>query len=258
MKLIYLVYSFPIMLAAGLACYFPTSRKWFAGVFTARILAILGFALLMAGFVLSLTLAPISTLTDGTTADYAQKIFYYHVPVAISSFLGFFLAAIYGGLFLSKQERRYDFLSLASVEIGFLFGFLVELTGVIWTRAAWGVWWQWEPRLTTYLILMLMYAGYFALRSAMNDDAAKAKFGAVYSIIAVVSVPLTALSIRLVPSIHPVVFTAGGAQMPLTMSAPFLIATVGMALFSLAMIRTKYTVYLFTEEIEYLAEGLEG
>lgn len=221
-------------------------------------LAAVGFILLMVGFYLAFAVAPVATLTDGKTADFGQKIFYYHVPVAVSSFVGFVVAAVFGGLFLAKRERRYDYLGVAAVEVGFLFGFLVELTGVTWDKAAWGVWWQWEPRLTTYLILMLMYAGYFVLRSAVAEDASKARFGAVYSIIAAVSVPLTFFSIRLIPSVHPVVFTSSGAQMPHAMLAAFLMSMFGMVIFSVALMRTRYSTQLLGEEIEYLKERLGG
>lgn len=224
----------------------------------AKKLAIVGFLLLMVGFYLAFAVAPTATLTDGKTGDFAQKIFYYHVPVAVTSFLGFLLGAVFGALFLWKRERRYDYLSHASVEMGFLFGFLVEWTGVTWDKAAWGVWWQWEPRLTTYLILMLMYAGYFVLRSSMPEEAARARFASVYSIIAAASVPLTFFSVRLIPSVHPVVFTASGANMPGAMLAAFLIAMFGMMIFSTALLRTRYSLRLVEEDIEYLKEQLGG
>ncbi|MHB0977097.1 MAG: cytochrome c biogenesis protein [Candidatus Aquicultorales bacterium] len=258
MKAIYLVYSLPVILAAILVCYFPAARKWVSDVFTVGRLAVGSVAILLTGFVMAFAVAPAATLTDGVTADYAQKIFYFHVPVAITSFVGFILAAVFGGLFLAKRERRYDYLSYTTVQVGFVYGLLTELTGVIWDKAAWGVWWQWEPRLTTYLILMLMYSGYFILRSSMSEESSRARFSSVYSIIAAVSVPLTFFSIRLIPSVHPVVFSTSGSHMPAVMTISFMVAMAGMVLFSFALIRTRYTVYQLTEEIEYLQEKLGG
>ncbi|MCL5291617.1 MAG: cytochrome c biogenesis protein CcsA [Actinobacteria bacterium] len=257
MKAIYLLYSLPIFVIAGLVVYFPTARRWVADFFTTRKLGVAGFALLMVGLYLAFFVAPEPVVGEGKKI-FSQKIFYYHVPVAETSLIGFILGAVFGGLFLVKRERRYDFLSYASVEVGFLFGLLVEWTGVIWTRSEWGTWWEWEPRLTTYLILMLMYAGYFVLRSAMAEESSRARFAAVYSIIAAVSVPLTFFSIRLIPSVHPIVFTSSGAQMEPPMLAAFLISMFGMAIFSLALIRAHYSIQLMGEEVEYLKDRLGG
>ncbi|HEY3375087.1 MAG TPA: cytochrome c biogenesis protein CcsA [Candidatus Aquicultor sp.] len=216
-----------------------------------------GGALLMIGFAIAFLVAPIAVSESGKEL-FNQKIFYYHAPVAETSLLAFLLGAVFGALFLIKKERKYDFLSLAAVELGFVFGMLVEFTGVMWDKAAWGVWWQWEPRLTTYLILMLVYAAYFVLRSAVSEDSTKARFGAVYAILAAVTVPLTFLSIRLIPSIHPIVIDTGGAHMEGPMLAAFLISMFGMTTFFVALLLMRYQAQLTAEEVDYLKNELGG
>ncbi|MDI6715565.1 MAG: cytochrome c biogenesis protein, partial [Actinomycetota bacterium] len=152
----------------------------------------------------------------------------------------------------------YDFLSLSAIELGFLFGFLVEMTGILWDKAAWGVWWQWEPRLTTYLILMLMYAGYFVLRSSVSEESSKARLAAVYSIVAAINVPLTFFAIRLIPSVHPVVFSSSGSGLHGTLLAAFLISMFGMTSFYVALLLMRYQMKGISEEIEILKNQVGG
>lgn len=227
---------------------------------TTNILLLVAAVLLLTGLGLTFLVAPQAVIErDGKIVEiFSQKIFYFHVPIAETSLLAFVLGAVFGALFLIKKERKYDFLSLASVELGFVFGLLVEWTGVIWTRAEWGKWWEWEPRLTSYLILMLMYAGYFVLRSSISEESAKARFGAVYSIIAAVNVPLTFLSIRLIDSIHPIVFESSGAKMEPLMLTAFLVSMFGMTIFYVALLLLRYQLQLASEEVDYIKNELGG
>jgi heme exporter protein C len=119
--------------------------------------------------------------------------------------LGFLVSAIAGVAFLVKGDRKWDTIGLASVEISVVFLFIAIVSGSIWARPSWGTWWTWDPRLTTATIMELVYAAYLMLRSGIEDPDRRARFGAVYSIIAFVSVPLTFLSIRIWRTIHPVV-----------------------------------------------------
>ena len=96
---------------------------------------------------------------------WAQKIFYFHVPIAWTGFLSYLVVMIAGILFLSTKRIIWDHLGLAAAEIGTLFILLVLITGPIWAKPIWGTWWTWEPRLTTTLILFLIYIGYFMLRN---------------------------------------------------------------------------------------------
>jgi len=134
-----------------------------------------------------------------------QKVFYFHVASAWVGMLGFLVAAVAGGIYLAKGDRKWDILGLASVEIGLAFTFIATVTGSIWARPIWNTWWTWDPRLTTTTIMLLIYAAYLMLRSGLEDPDRRARFGAVYAIIGFLSVPLTFFSARLFRTIHPVV-----------------------------------------------------
>jgi heme exporter protein C len=132
------------------------------------------------------------------------KIFYYHVPSAISAYILLFLAFLFSVLFLWKEEPLYDALAYATAEVGWLFITLVLVTGPIWGRSAWGKWWVWEPRLTSALILWLMYSAYFLLRLFSHQEARTAKIAAVVAVVAFFDVPIVHMAIQWWGSIvHP-------------------------------------------------------
>jgi len=140
-----------------------------------------------------------------------QRVFYFHVANAWVGMLGFMVAAIAGVAFLRKGDRKWDIVGLAAVEISFVFFFIAIISGSIWARGSWGTWWTWEPRLTTAAIVELVYAAYFLLRQGIEDPDRRARFGAVYAILAFISVPITFISIRIARPIHPVIIGSGSA-----------------------------------------------
>ena len=97
-----------------------------------------------------------------------QKIFYFHVPSAYAMYLGFGASALGSAVYLIKRDAKWDALAVAGAEVGTLFCVIVLLTGPLWARKAWGVWWTWDPRLTTTLLAGMIFAAYLALRS-MGD-----------------------------------------------------------------------------------------
>ncbi len=141
-------------------------------------------------------------LTEAET--YAQRIIYFHVPSAWLSMLAFGVTMIASVAYLVTSKRRWDSLAVSSAEIGLVFVVAATASGSVWAKPAWNVWWTWDPRLTTYTILFLLYVAYFMLRSAMEDPARRARFAAVYGIFAFLSVPITFMSIRWWRTIHPV------------------------------------------------------
>jgi heme exporter protein C len=134
-----------------------------------------------------------------------QKVFYFHVSSAWVGMLSFFVAAVAGGIYLAKGDRKWDIVGLSAVEIGLIFSFIAVVTGSIWARPTWNTWWTWDWRLITMTIMMLIYAAYLMLRSGIEDPDRRARFGAVYAIVGFLSVPLTFFSARLFRTIHPVV-----------------------------------------------------
>lgn len=163
-----------------------------------------------------------------------QKIFYFHVAIALVGLGAFGVAAVYGILYLRSREERFDEISSISIGIGLAFAVLVVITGSIWAKASWGTWWVWtDPRLVTFLIVLLLYAAYFVLRSSAEGER-QARYSAIYSIAAFASVPLSFYSVRVARSfVHPVVFTQNGADMPNSMLIWFVVtlaATIGVFL----------------------------
>jgi heme exporter protein C len=94
-----------------------------------------------------------------------QRIFYFHVPVAWIAFLSFFVTFVAGIVYLVKRNPFWDMIGSASAEVGLVFGTLILITGSIWARPVWGVWWTWDARLTASLVLWLIYIAYFIIRS---------------------------------------------------------------------------------------------
>ena len=158
-----------------------------------------------------------------------QKIFYFHVAIAIASLGGFLVACIAGLLYLRRREEKWDELSATSIAIALLFSILVVITGSIWAKASWGTWWVWsDVRLVTYVIVVLLYAAYFVLRSSAEGER-KMRHSAIFAIAAFASVPLSFYSVRVANSfVHPVVFTRNGANMPGSMLVWFVVSLLAM------------------------------
>jgi heme exporter protein C len=134
-----------------------------------------------------------------------QKVFYFHVATAWVGMLGFMVAGATGIIYLRTENFKWDIVEVAAVEISLVFFFITIIMGSIWARPIWNTWWTWEPRLTTAAIVELVYAAYLMLRQGIESPERRARFGAVYTILGFVSVPLTFISIRLLRTIHPVV-----------------------------------------------------
>lgn len=126
----------------------------------------------------------------------AQKIFYYHVPSAWTAGIAYLVVAVSGVLYLVKKDQKWDHIGLASAELGTLFCAIVLITGPIWAKPIWGSSWSWEPRLTTVLIMFLIYIGYFLLRQFSEADERLSRVSAVIGIAAFVNVPIIYVSVK--------------------------------------------------------------
>jgi heme exporter protein C len=143
----------------------------------------------------------------------AFRIFFFHVPAAWIAVLAFAVAMIASIMVLRKPRERLDDIALASSELGFLFSALALVSGMIWARLEWGAFWNWDPRQNTILILLLIYAGYFTLRSAVPDPLKRTRLAAVYSILAFVTVPfLVFLVPRIMDTLHPSPIIKSGSR----------------------------------------------
>ena len=134
---------------------------------------------------------------------HVQRVFYFHVPIAIMSFLAFFVVFIASLGYLIKRTPKWDAIAHASAEVGVIFVTLALLTGIIWARPIWNTWWTWEPRLTTTMILWLIYVAYLMVRSYAPSQSKGAIYGAVVGILGFIDVPIVYYSVVWWRSIHP-------------------------------------------------------
>lgn len=186
--------------------------------------------------------------------DWGQKIFYFHVPVAIASFLVFVFAAYFAVRFIMTRDRAYDTRGHIAMEVVGLFVSLTMITGILWTRAAWGRWWDWEPRLTTYFILTLLVVAYFVLRTSVDDEERRGIYSAVFAILAFIDVPISFFITRLIPSTHPVI-EKGGLEGP--MLASFLTGLFGMMFIGFAVYQLRLAEEFLQERLEAVKTAME-
>ena len=215
------------------------------------ILLILGALLTAADVAWTLTLAPLvqgAVLSEPTVIAgqvvttkllLSQKIFYLHVPVAIASFAIMFFVAYYGVRFLMTKDRKYDLRSQTAAQVTLVFIIATMVSGDLWTRFEWGVWWVWEPR------------------NAIEDPERRARFCAVFGIVAFIDAPISFLITRMVPSsIHPVVFRTDSGLPPM-MLIPFLLGLFGMLMIGFALYRYALRVHTDALVVDELKEQLE-
>lgn len=188
-----------------------------------------------------------------------QRIFYFHVAIAITSLIAFALACVAGIVYLRTRKPRWDDVGEACIRLGLLFAVLVVITGSIWAKASWGTWWVWtDPRLVTYLIVVLIYAAYFVLRSSAESDR-RLRYSAIYAVAGFAAVPLSFYSVRIAESfVHPVVFTTGGAAMPNTMLAWFVVSQAAMLALFMALLQVELIGRRTERALRRLTLRLEG
>lgn len=196
-----------------------------------RILLILTFIGIVASVYAAFIYAPTEP-----KMGHIQRIFYFHmgtVWVATVAFIIVFIASI---MYLWKGTRKWDILAYCSAELGVLFLTLTIITGSIWAKPIWGTWWTWDPQLTTTFILWILYIVYLVLRSSAGNDTKKAKYAAVFAIIAFIDLPLVYISARVMRGISPVVFGPGGGGISPEMMNALLINIVACSLLFIVLL----------------------
>lgn len=174
-----------------------------------KIFSILLFFVVPIGLYFAFFYAPLEKMMG-----LIQKIFYFHVSSAWIGFFAFFITFIMSILYLITKKIIYDDIASASAEIGLIFCTIVIVTGPLWARPTWGVYWTWDPRLTSTLILWFIYVGYVMLRQFMEESQKRAQFSAALGIIGFINVPIVFLSIQWWENtIHPNVVQKGGGGM---------------------------------------------
>jgi heme exporter protein C len=163
----------------------------------AQALGTASLALLLLGGYLALIWSP----ADVTQHD-AMRIMYVHVPSAWTAYLAFFVVLVSSIMYLWKKDNRWDRFAASAAEIGVLFTALTLVTGSIWGKPIWGVYWTWDPRITTTAVLFVIYVGYLMLRTLQPDPIARAKQSAVVGIIGFLDIPIIQQSVLWWRSLH--------------------------------------------------------
>ena len=174
---------------------------------------------------------------------FSQRIFYIHVPIALTAYACFAWGAWKAFRLLWKRDSRYDLESYTAIHLGTIFGVLTLLTGSIWAKIAWGHWWLWSERqLVLFLILFLFYCAYFMLRYSVDEGPRRERMSAVYALFGVALIPVSFLAIRLAEGfIHPTVFTLHGPQMTGQIFFVFCLSWAAMLCLFAALYQTELT-----------------
>ena len=218
-------------------------------------IAILTALLIGVGLAMVFFYAP-----EDADQGFIQKIFYLHVPLAIVALVGFVIAAIHSIRHLRSGDPIHDARSYVAIHTSVIFGVAVLLTGAIWAKGSWGVWWEWrEPTLVSFLIVFLLYATYYPLRYAIPDRDRQARYASVFAITAGAFVPLNFMAVRLAESfIHPRTFATADGGLPPKMMVTFLVCLAAFALLWYTLVRFELTAKATSGQLKRLRRSLDA
>jgi heme exporter protein C len=215
-------------------------------------------AFMIANIYLIFMWAPVATSAHRFNL---QRIFYFHVPLAIVSFEAFFLVLIGSVLYLWRRNSRWDSLAHAGAEIGVIFATLALVTGSIWAKGIWDRWWSWDPKLTTTLILWLIYVGYLVLRGYAPSQRQGARFAAVVGIIGFVDVPIIYFASQWWGGLHPET-VAGPLAAPNSLNGSMflglLFSMVTFTLLLLLLVWQRISQHTSKESLQQIAFSVRG
>ncbi|MFQ5845488.1 MAG: cytochrome c biogenesis protein [Planctomycetota bacterium] len=191
------------------------------------------------------------------TMGAVQRIFYFHVPAAFAAFLGVLLCALFSVLYLWRRDRRHDLVAHASAELAVLFCTIVLVTGPIWARPVWGVWWTGEVRLTSTLILWLIFVGYLILRQSAENREQAARWAAVVAIVGALDIPIIYKSVEWWRGLHPKVLKAsGGGGLDPTMASALALCTVTFFILFTHLLTQRFRLGRLRDEVDLLARAV--
>ncbi len=206
----------------------------------------------LANIAIALYMALFYAPREVTMGD-AQRIFYFHVPSAWVGFLAFFIVFIASLMYLWKRERKWDALALSAAEIGVVFTTLVLLTGPLWAKKAWGAFWVWDARLTTTLILWMIYVGYLMLRNSAEGER-RARFAAVLAIVGFLDVPIIYLSVELWRTMHPTLLIGEPGGLAPEMTQTLMVALLSFTLLFVFLLIQRVRLEQARDQVNFLRE----
>lgn len=220
---------------------------------TSVFLGVLAFAAVVAAQSFAIVTSP----AEGDMG-HLQKIMYVHVPAAWMAFVSFFIVLVFSVLYMARRREKDDLVAASAAEVGAIFTGLTLALGMIWGKPAWGVWWVWDARLTSTLVLFLIFVGYLSLRSFVDDPGQRARWSAAVGAIGAINVPIVYMSVKWWRTLHQ------PPSSPATLDSAY---TMGLRLNAIAFllvtiwfIRKRYEIARLERGVENLAEAaaMEG
>jgi heme exporter protein C len=191
---------------------------------------------------------------------FIQKIFYIHVPLAITALIGFIVGGVFAIAHLRTGNSKWDAYSYVSIHMSVIFGVAVLITGAIWAKASWGHWWVWdEPTLVSFLIVFLLYATYYPFRYAIEDRDRQARYASVFAITAGAFVPLNFMAVRMAESlVHPRTFATAEGGLPGSMALTVLCSLVAMGLLWVTLVKFELAAKSTAGQVKRLRRALDA
>jgi heme exporter protein C len=211
--------------------------------------------LVLAGVIVALYMAFLQAPREKTMGD-LQRIFYFHVPAGMVGLVALAVNFVASVMYLVKKNRWWDSLALSAAEIGVVFMTIVLVTGPIWAKPVWLVWWTWSPRLTSSLLLWMLYVAYLLVRNYVPDPDRRAATSAVFGIVAFIDAPIVWFSIRWWRDLHPSPMIETGGLAPEMRPALWTCAAVFLLLF-IYLLRRRLFLETARHDVEMLGRRIE-
>jgi len=189
-----------------------------------------------------------------------QRIFYLHVSSAWTAFTAFFITFVANLLYIFRRRARWDWLGVASAEVGLAFTTIVLVTGPIWAHPVWGIWWTWDARLTSTFVLWLLYVSYLLLRTLLEEPDRRALLSALFGVFAFLDVPLVFGAIRWWRTQHPqpLILGAPGSGLDPRMRNVLLFCWLAMLGVMTVLMRARYQLEAMRGELEAIQREAEA
>lgn len=185
------------------------------------------------------------------------RIFYVHVPIAWDAYLAFFVVFVASALYLWRRSELWDRVARVSAEVGLLFTTLVLISGSIWGRPVWGVWWTWDARLTTTLVLWFMYLAYLLLRAYAAEGGQAPRYAAVLGIVAFIDVPIVQFSVTWWRTLHPQSDVLAAGHLAPAMLTTLFVSLAAFTLLGVALFAHRYRLEALRDDARGLRQRLE-
>ncbi len=187
------------------------------------------------------------------TMGLIQRIFYFHVPSAWTGFVAFFISFAASIAYLLRRQPKWDWLAVAGAEVGVAFFTCVLVTGPIWAKPVWGIWWTWDARLTSTFVLWILYVSYLILRTLVADPERRAVTSAVFGIFAFLDVPLVYFSIWWWRTQHPQPVIGRGGYLDARMYAVLFVCWIALLGVMALLIQHRYGLEALRHEVDEMS-----